>query len=1080
MANRFPLVLDTTDGNKIKELPAGDNLNLRENSIVNVQDISALGTINASVITVNGERLVAQAFTDLTDTPNSFAGAADYFVKVNSEGTALELRPISDIGNIELDTLTVNQTILPSVTGTVNIGNNELFFNRITANQFKGDLIAADDTRVFNAASGTLAYSALEGAPQFLSEFTDDIGYLRTGDLDIALLNLFGGGSTFNYDLKGSVFADDSTLLVDSSKGRIVGDIEFNGSVGFIQGETIAILPALTVDLGTTRVLDAIYPINNLGSSVGTQDFRFGAGYFSNLDVTNLNSNELNIDPELGIGEILATTDLLISAGNRIKIAGKIPLNLEAIDDSEKASIVGINGDIIYNSSEARFNFYQNGNWVGLNQGTFTGDVSGSVFTNDGLTTIIDGSTGNIISPTVSGSAVFENDVQIDGSLTILGTTTTVDTENTTIKDNVLVLNQGELGAGVTLGESGIEIDRGSEVNVKFVYNETRDRWTTNGTVFETQSIIGTNGVSITTDGLTTGELISISPGGSNNFINITADFIRIQGSVEDPIQASAGIVGDVTGSVFADDSGILVDSVNAKIRGTVETDTVTTSGTVTANGGVITTEIVRSDGGNLRLLSAVGGGVELVGTGFTVTSSNGISLLTSDVSSGTASGITLEAADNTVSGNGGGINLGAGTAVSGNGGIVNIVAGNTVTGDGGDIILLAGGTLTGSGGDITIQAGSNSSEALGESDHGGDITIVGGLSTNGEGGNTLIKGGNSVNATGGNLTVDSGTGVSTPFNGNLNIGTSNAKGINIGNTNSTTTFAGIVQFPTALIANNLTADDSISITTAVGDGNAISIGPAGTNTFINLTADNIRFFGPVTTTIEADGGIVGDIEGSVFADDSTLLVDSVNSLLRGNIDNGASGTINTGFLTVGTEIKASRIENLSPGITDLDISFEGTVDIEAGTNSGFGRSNIVLDKLGTSYITITTEPINPAAENALVSINATASSGDVQIGTVASNRGQIVNIYNAQIEGTLSGSIVGSVFAEDSGVMIDAANYTMFSDALTLTPLNAAPLTPVAGMLVAADGVNWDPASKAGVLPYPVFYDGTAWNALY
>ena len=59
MANRFPLVLDTTDGNKIKELPADDNLNLRESSILDVQNINALGIINAPIITVNGKKLVA-------------------------------------------------------------------------------------------------------------------------------------------------------------------------------------------------------------------------------------------------------------------------------------------------------------------------------------------------------------------------------------------------------------------------------------------------------------------------------------------------------------------------------------------------------------------------------------------------------------------------------------------------------------------------------------------------------------------------------------------------------------------------------------------------------------------------------------------------------------------------------------------------------------------------------------------------------------------------------------------------------------------------------------------------------------
>ena len=72
MANRFPLVLDTTDNNKIKEIQAGDNLNLADNSIVNVQNITAIGTINAADIRVAGNRLVAQSFADLTDTPDTF------------------------------------------------------------------------------------------------------------------------------------------------------------------------------------------------------------------------------------------------------------------------------------------------------------------------------------------------------------------------------------------------------------------------------------------------------------------------------------------------------------------------------------------------------------------------------------------------------------------------------------------------------------------------------------------------------------------------------------------------------------------------------------------------------------------------------------------------------------------------------------------------------------------------------------------------------------------------------------------------------------------------------------------------
>ena len=50
----------------------------------------------------------------------------------------------------------------------------------------------------------------------------------------------------------------------------------------------------------------------------------------------------------------------------------------------------------------------------------------------------------------------------------------------------------------------------------------------------------------------------------------------------------------------------------------------------------------------------------------------------------------------------------------------------------------------------------------------------------------------------------------------------------------------------------------------------------------------------------------------------------------------------------------------------------------------------------------------------------------------------------------------------------------------ITLTSSTAQPGSIAAGMFAVADGTTWDPTSKGGVVPYPVFYDGSAWNALY
>jgi hypothetical protein len=61
----------------------------------------------------------------------------------------------------------------------------------------------------------------------------------------------------------------------------------------------------------------------------------------------------------------------------------------------------------------------------------------------------------------------------VTGNLNVLGTTTTVSSTIVDIKDNILVLNYGETGAGVTLGISGIEIDRGTFPNSQILWNES-------------------------------------------------------------------------------------------------------------------------------------------------------------------------------------------------------------------------------------------------------------------------------------------------------------------------------------------------------------------------------------------------------------------------------------------------------------------------------------------------------------------------------------------------------------------------------------------------------------------------------
>jgi len=92
------------------------------------------------------------------------------------------------------------------------------------------------------------------------------------------------------------------------------------------------------------------------------------------------------------------------------------------------------------------------------------------------------GAAGEGATPTVSiGQAVGTannvqfNDLQVDGNLTVTGTTTTLNTETINLADNTILLNSNE--TGVPSQNSGIEIERGTSPNKTFVWVEADDKW---------------------------------------------------------------------------------------------------------------------------------------------------------------------------------------------------------------------------------------------------------------------------------------------------------------------------------------------------------------------------------------------------------------------------------------------------------------------------------------------------------------------------------------------------------------------------------------------------------------------------
>ena len=199
MANRIPLIVDTGDGNKIKELPIGSNLDLTGSGIVGTTSIGTTSiTADVSVLnSINTNNIIVSASADLGSVDN---------LTING-GTAGQVLTTDGVGNLAWSTLgNYNQ----SLNTTDNVTFNTVATRRITA-----PINVTAEIRTSSTGDGVKIWQFLSTGNLVLPNYSSIIG-------DVT-------GNTTGYhtgDVKGSVFGNDSTMLVDGNSNKIVGPIE--------------------------------------------------------------------------------------------------------------------------------------------------------------------------------------------------------------------------------------------------------------------------------------------------------------------------------------------------------------------------------------------------------------------------------------------------------------------------------------------------------------------------------------------------------------------------------------------------------------------------------------------------------------------------------------------------------------------------------------------------------------------------------------------------------------------------------------------------------------------------------------
>jgi hypothetical protein len=394
MANRFPLILDTSDENKIKELPTGDNLDLTNSNIFNVGSIQATGTLTVQSVVVNGTALSDVAtsgdYGDLTGTPIAFSG--NYNDLSNKPSIPTTTRDLTDVQDIQPTTGSVLQ--YNGITGRyepVNINLN-VDLSLFTLGDIGNVILEADTTNKFlkyysgawRAASVT--YAEVINKPTTLAGYgiTDGGGDV-TGTSATTFTNKSGNISQWTNDLNylTSVPAQSFASLT--------------GKPTTIAGYGITDVPASLLDLGITdatpiSVYGAVLTSNGYGTftfrdlpeTVG--NFTLAASFIDTDDSSQITivpsvriQSDLEVDNSLTVNndlivngnivtksaeapEVFSETSIFLTATTRVEVT-QSPFKLASFTDAERDELTAENGDMIYNATNNRPEMYVNGAW---------------------------------------------------------------------------------------------------------------------------------------------------------------------------------------------------------------------------------------------------------------------------------------------------------------------------------------------------------------------------------------------------------------------------------------------------------------------------------------------------------------------------------------------------------------------------------------------------------------------------------------------------------------------------------------------------------------------------------------------
>jgi len=488
----------------------------------------------------------------------------------------------------------------------------------------------------FSSAGVILAGAGLNQVGNTFNVLVDPAALEINGSNQVALKETISGDRIFSGGVTASSTLTVGGTLTANSNLNVLGNFDVNGTLDAGSASVVG-----TFDVDGNSTLDGTLTVTEGASfssdvTVAQNLTVSGTGFFTNLQVSATPSqdndainlayfgasySQLQDQLDNVSGDFI--TAIEVGPGLTVSSATEGTASISILDSTAGSGLSFTNGvydvnlgdGLTFSGDNVTLASTVAGNGLTYSAGVLTvvtseitSSLAGNGLTANGsaLDVNVDAAALEIVSDvvtlksTITGNRLFSNNVTVDGDLIVNGTTTTVNTTELLIEDNIITLNYNATGSVPT--EAGIEINLGNGGYAELLHNSSTGLWSAGLSGSTTDdTILLYAGTGLTKSGAT----LSVDTAGF-------ADTLAGNG-----LTANAGVLAVNV------DNGLQINNDVVQLGGTLVKNTIIDGATKTYDVTFDNLDVFEVKGANSTLVSAGTVSVEATAN-FQVTATNG------------------------------------------------------------------------------------------------------------------------------------------------------------------------------------------------------------------------------------------------------------------------------------------------------------------------------------------------------------------------------------------------------------------------------------------------------------------------